>query len=366
MRTKIGIIGCGVICREYVTSLAGFPNVEVAACADLDLERAGRLAEEFHIPKVLGVDELLGDPEIGIVLNLTVPAAHSDIGLAALRAGKSVYNEKPLAMRRRDAREMMGLAREKDLRIGCAPDTFLGGGLQTCRKLIDEGVIGEPVSGAAFMMGPGVEQWHPNPEFFYKKGGGPVFDMAPYYLTALILLLGPVSRVSGSARVSFPTRTVTSQPCAGQVIDVDVPTHVSAVMDFQSGPVVSMTMSFDVQYHRMSRLEIYGSEGTLVLPDPNTFAGPVQVRRKGESEWREVPLQYGYTGKMRGLGLVDMAAALAADREHRANDRLAYHTLDIMHAIHDASDTGRYVELKSSVKRPEPLPLGLEPGQIEK
>ncbi len=365
MQTKIGIIGCGAISRIYAENLPKFAGIQVAACADLDEERSSKLAVDYGIPQVLSVEDLLDDAEIGIVVNLTIPAAHSEVTLAALRHGKSVYNEKPLALRRREAREMMGLAREKGLRVGCAPDTFLGGGLQTCRKLIDEGVIGRPIGGAAFMMSGGMEGWHPNPEFFYKKGGGPMFDMGPYYVTALTMLLGPVARVSGSARKSFATRRVTSEPLNGAIIDVDVPTHVSAVLDFENEAVVSLTTSFDVQGHRMSRMEIYGSEGTLSLPDPNTFGGPVEICLKGAKEWSEAPLEFGYASNSRGIGVADMAAAIRGGRDHRASDTLAYHVLDIMHSIHDASESGRYVELRSSMTRPAPLPLGLEMGAVE-
>jgi predicted dehydrogenase len=365
MQTRIGIIGCGAISRIYAENLPKFAGIEVAACADLDEERSSKLAVDFGIAQVLSVKDLLEDPAIEIVVNLTIPAAHCDIALAALRHGKSVYNEKPLAVRRREAREMMGLAREKGLRVGCAPDTFLGGGLQTCRKLIDEGLIGRPIGGAAFMMHPGVESWHPNPEFFYKKGGGPMFDMGPYYLTALTMLLGPVARVSGSAQKSFPTRRITSKPLNGTLIDVDVPTHLSAVLDFENAAVVSLTTSFDVQCHRMARMEIYGSEGTLSLPDPNTFGGPVQFCLKGEKEWREAPLEFGCATNSRGIGVADMAAAIRGGRDHRASDTLAYHVLDVMHSIHDASASGRYVELTSSMKRPDPLPPGLEMDAVE-
>lgn len=350
---KIGIIGCGQISKIYAENCGNFDNLELVACADLDIERAKHRASELEGVRVLGVDELLADPEVEIVLNLTIPAAHAGVALEALKAGKSVYLEKPLALRRREAREMMGLAREKSLRIGCAPDTFLGAGLQTCRKLIDEGAIGEPIGGTAAMLSSGVETWHANPVFFYQKGAGPLFDMGPYYLTALAALLGPVGRVTSSTRISFPKRLVTSQPLAGTEIKVETPTHVCAVLEFCSGPIVSFNMSFDVQCHNQPRLEIFGSEGTLCIPDPNTFGGPVVIRCKGESEWREVPLQFAHVGNSRAIGLADMAAAIEAGREHRANDRLAYHVLDVMHSIYDSSDDRRHAEVKSSVRRPE-------------
>lgn len=355
---KVGIIGCGNISKTYAEAGKKFPNLEIRACADLDYARAHALAEEKGIPRALRVDQLLADEEIEVVINLTIPAVHAEVGLEVLRSGKHLYNEKPLAQKRRPAREMIGLARQKGLRIGCAPDTFLGAGLQTCRQLIDDGAIGEPVAGSAFMMQRGPERWHPNPDFFYKKGAGPLFDMGPYYLTALASLLGPVRRVTGSARISFPTRKIMSQPLAGTDIEVETPTHISAVLDFESGPVVSLSTSFDVGAHQMPFIEIYGSDGTLSLPDPNTFGGPVRLRRLDEEEWREIPLAPGYADNSRGLGVADMVAAEEQDRGHRANSQMAYHVLDIMHSILDSSETERHVELTSSMTRPPAFPDG--------
>ena len=361
----VGIIGCGNISKIYAEAGKKFASIEIAACADIDVSRAKDLAKEFDIPKALTVDELLADAGVALVINLTVPAVHGEVALQALKSGKHVYNEKPLALRRREAREMIGLAREKALRIGCAPDTFLGGGLQMCRKLIDDGAIGAPIGGAGFMLSRGIEDWHPNPEFFYKRGAGPLFDMGPYYLTAFTTLLGPVRRVTGSARISYKQREITSQPFAGQMIDVEVPTHVTGILAFESGPVVTLATSFDVTAHRMPNMEIYGSEGTLALPDPNTFGGPVLLKRRGEEEWREIPLDFGYTENSRGIGVADMAAAIAGEREHRANGSVAYHVLDIMHAIIDASESGRHIGMNSTMVRPDPLPPGLPHGQVE-
>lgn len=356
---KTGIIGCGQISEIYAENCGKFRGLELVACADLDLARAQARAAEAGIPKAVDVAGLLADPEVEIVVNLTIPAAHAEIGLAALRAGKSVYLEKPLALRRSEARAMIRAARESNLRVGCAPDTFLGAGLQTCRKLIDEGAIGEPIGGIGAMLSPGVESWHANPVFFYQKGAGPLFDMGPYYLTALTTLFGPVARVTACARASFPTRTVTSQPLAGTVIKVEVPTHVASVLEFESGPIFSLNVSFDVLAHHQQNLEIFGSEGTLRVPDPNTFGGPVLLRRKEDSQWREIPLQFSHAGNCRGIGLADMAAAIRSGREHRANEKVAYHVLDLMHCIYDASDRGRHVRPKSSMTRPAPLPASL-------
>jgi predicted dehydrogenase len=364
-RIPSGIVGCGNISRFYADAGKKFENIDIVACADAEISRARALAEHFQIPKALDLGELLADPEIVLVINLTSPAAHAEVTTRALRAGKHVYSEKPLALRRREARDCIGLARDRGLRIGCAPDTFLGAGLQTCRKLIDDGAIGFPLAGSGFMLNRGPESWHPDPQSLYKKRAGPLFDMGPYYLTAFAALLGSVKRVTSSARSSFKQREITSQPLSGTLIDVDVPTHVSAVLDFDSGPIMTLTTSFDVSGTRLPRIEIYGSEGTLTVPDPNTFGGPVSLIRRGETEWREMPLEFGYAENSRGLGVADMAAAIAAGREHRANERMAYHVLDLMHAIIDSSETGRHIEIQSAMARPEPLPQGLPSGKVE-
>ncbi len=362
-RMKVGIIGCGNISAIYAEAGKKFRNLEIIGCADLNFARAHDLAEKHGIPRPLRVEQLLADREIELVINLTLPAVHAEVGMEVLRSGKHLYNEKPLAQKRRGAREMMALAREKDLIIGCAPDTFMGAGLQTCRKLIDEGAIGEPIGGAGFMLCAGHESWHPSPEFYYQKGAGPLFDMGPYYLTALTTLLGPVRRVTGSARVSFPERTITSQPLAGKQISVNTPTHIAAVLDFESGPVVTLATSFDVKAHSMPSIEIYGSEGTLQVPDPNNFGGPVRLKRVG-GDWTDVPLAFANSENSRGLGVADMASALHDKREHRANARTAYHVLDIMHSILDSWDSGHHVEMVSLMTRPAPLPEGLADGEI--
>jgi len=363
---KVGIIGCGNISSIYCQAGKRFEILDIAACADLVPERAAGRAEEYGIPRACTVEELLADPEIEIVIDLTTPPVHAEVALAALDAGKSVYNEKPLAIDRADGRRILKLASEKGLRVGGAPDTFLGAGLQTCRKLVDDGWIGEPVAATAFMMCHGHESWHPNPEFYYKVGGGPMFDMGPYYLTALIHLMGPVRRVTGSARITFPERVITSQPKAGAVISVDVPTHVAGILNFDSGAVGTIVTSFDVWAAQVPRIEVYGTEGSLAVPDPNTFGGPVLVHRAGADEWSEVPLAYGYTTNSRGIGVADMAYALRSGRDHRANGELVFHVLDIMCGIHDASRDGQHVELGSTCQRPAPLPLGLVEGRLDR
>jgi predicted dehydrogenase len=365
MRTKIGIIGCGNISSTYLTVCPTFDILDVVAVADLVEERAVSQAAKFGVPQALSVDELLADPEIAIVVNLTVPGAHAAIAARALEAGKSVYNEKPLALTRAEGQQLLRLAAERGLRVGCAPDTFLGGGLQTARKLIDDGWIGTPVAATAFFMGHGPEAWHPDPDFFYQPGAGPLFDLGPYYLTALVALLGPVRRVTGSARITTPERVIGSEPKRGQMIKVTTPTHVAGVLDFAAGPVASLITSFDIWAANVPFLEIYGTEGSLSLPDPNNFGGTVRVRRAGATEWGSVPLTHGYTENSRGLGVADLAYALQSGRAHRANGDQAYHVLDIMHALLEASEAGRHMELSSGGERPAPLPLGLRPGTLD-
>ena len=366
-RSKVGIIGCGNISNQYFKGCAAFDILEVVACADIDMARAKAKADE-HGVQAYTVDEMLNAPDIDIIINLTVPAAHAEVTLAAIANGKHVQSEKPLALTREDGQKILKAARENDVVVGCAPDTFLGGGLQTCRKLIDDGWIGAPVAASAFMLGHGPEAWHPNPDFFYKVGGGPMFDMGPYYLTALVHLLGPVKRVSGSAQISFPTRYATSSQLPpeqfGHAIEVEIPTHVAGVMDFASGVVATLVTSFDVWSHSLPRIEIYGTHGTLSVPDPNTFRGPVRVRRAGAEDWSDIPLTHSdQVG--RGIGVADLAYAARSGRSNRASGALGYHVLDLMHAFHDSSTNGEHIELQSSVERPAPLPIGLMAGTLD-
>ena len=357
-KTKIGIIGCGNISGIYFEVARTFDILEVAACADLVMERAQEKASKYGIPRACSVDELLEDPEIQIVVNLTTPGAHAQVALQALNAGKSVYNEKPLTIERWDAQKLLNIADQKGLRVGCAPDTFLGAGLQTCRKLIDEGAIGDPVAATAFMVCHGHESWHPDPEFYYQKGGGPMFDMGPYYLTALVSLIGPVKSVAGMTRITYPERTITSKPKFGKKIKVEVPTHVAGLMNFANGAVGTIITSFDVWKATLPWIEIHGSKGSLMVPDPNGFGGMVKLWQPESKQLKEIPLIPWRSENSRGLGVADMAHAIRSGRPHRANGRLGYHILDIMHAFHDAANQGRQVDLASTCERPAPIPAG--------
>ena len=359
---KVGLIGCGDISPQYLRNLPAYPGVEVAACSDLIADKARSRAEEFGVPIICTTEELLAIPDIGIVVNLTQPADHAGVSLAAIAAGKHVYSEKPLAVANADGDAIQREARKAGVIVGCAPDTFLGAGIQACRKLIDDGRIGRPVAAMASFQNHGHEHWHPDPAFYYEVGAGPMFDMGPYYLTALISLLGPVKRVSGAHGRAFDNRLVTSEPLDGRSIDVKVSTHVAGTLDFESGVIGTIVTSFDVWASEVPRLEIYGTEGTLSVPDPNTFGGPVRVQR-GRREWEEVPLEHPEGG--RGIGVADMADALRNGRRSRVDAAMANHVLDIMHAVHESSDTDRHVALKTTCDRPEPIPPGLPLGRFE-
>ena len=350
----VGVVGCGTISRIYLENCTASPLLRVVACADLDLARAEERAQQFGVPRACAPDELLADPEIDLVLNLTIPAAHAAVAVAALEAGKHVYNEKPLAVSREDGRRILELAAARGLRVGGAPDTFLGAGLQTGLRLLDEGAIGAPVAATAMFLSPGHERWHPSPDFYYQKGGGPLFDMGPYYITALIALLGPVARVSATTRTTFPTRTIGSKPRAGETIAVEVPTHHTAILEFAGGAVATLIASFDVAGGYPPHLELYGTTGHMRLPDPNTFGGPLHLRQD-EQGWAEVPLDAGKTQNARGLGVEDMAAAIAEGRPHRASGELVFHVLDVMHAIEEAAAAGASIAVTSSCERPEPV-----------
>lgn len=361
---NVGLVGCGSASHLYLEGCKQFDILRVVACADLLEDRARARAAEFNIPRAYGVADLLSDARVDAVLNLTEPQAHAGIGIAALESGKHLYQEKPLAVELKDARSMLDIARERGLRVGCAPDTFMGGGLQTCRQLIDEGAVGEPVACTAFMLCHGHEDWHPNPESFYRRGGGPLFDMAPYYLTAFINLFGPVRRVTASAKVTSYERTITNRTRYGEKINVEIPTHVTGVIDFVSGVVGTIITSFDVWASELPSVEVYGTEGTLSVPDPNTFGGPVRLFSARHPHWVEVPVSRGPTRQSRGIGLADMAYAIQRGRPHRANGEMAYHVLDVMHSLLNASLERRHVEVNSTCGRPEPLPENCNEGSF--
>ncbi len=360
---KVGVVGCGNISPIYFANGRVFETIDITCCADIDMDKARARAEEMGVT-AMTVDALLAS-DVDIVLNITVPKAHAAVSLAALQAGKHVYAEKPFAVTRSDGEAVMTLAREKGLRVGCAPDTFLGAAIQTCRKLMDDGWIGEPVGATAYMLGHGPESWHPNAEFYYETGGGPMFDMGPYYLTALVNLLGPVRSVMGCNRMTFRTRTMTSQHKYGKVIPVEIPTHVNAMLEFVNGAIGNVTMSFDVWASSHPLIEIYGTEGSMSVPDPNGFGGQILVHRAGQSGWTQMPFSHIYAENGRGIGLADMAAGILKGRPHRANGDLAFHVLDIMQAVHESSDHGVAIPLTSTVERPEPLPMGLQHGQVD-
>ncbi len=363
--TKIGVIGCGNICGIYFKNIERFENLEVKACADLLADVAETKAGEFKCA-ALSVDELLADPAIEIVLNLTIPTAHFEVAMRAVEAGKHIYSEKPIALSLDEARQLNEAARRKGLRVGNAPDTFLGGSHQTCRKLIDDGWIGEPVSAEAFMLSHGMEHWHPNPEFFYKKGGGPLLDMGPYYITALVNMMGPVRRVTASARISFAERRIASAPRYGQMISVETPTHVSGIMEFANGAIGTMITSFDSWANQLPRIEVHGTRGSLQAPTPNGFGGPIKINIHGVTDgWKEMPFCYGFQENSRGVGLSDMANAIRTKRPHRTNGELATHVLDVMLSLLQAAEEGRHLDLQTTCQQPALLPMGLSETQME-
>lgn len=351
---RVGVIGTGYISRTYLAHAADF-GLEVVAVADLVPERARSAAAEHGVAGVSTVDELPRRADVDVVLNLTVPAAHAEVTGAAIEAGRHVYVEKPLAVWREDGLRLVEAAADAGVRIGVAPDTFLGDGIQTCRRLIDAGAIGEPIGGAVVMACHGHESWHPSPEFYYQAGGGPLMDMGPYYITALISLLGPVRRVAAASGASLAERTIGSGPRAGTRFPVEVPTHIAGTLEFASGAIVSLLMTFDVWATRLPRFELFGTEGSLDGPDPNTFGGPVQVWRTSRGEWEPAPLHQSGRPQSRGLGLAEMMAAIADGRPHRASGELGLHVLDVMHGLMESAEQGRHVTMSTSCARPEPI-----------
>lgn len=363
--TDVAIVGCGAISRAYAPSIAAYDHLDLVACADLEPARAARLAEKHGIPRACTVDEVLADPTIDVVVNLTPPLAHEPITRAILESGRHAYSEKPLGTDLTAARGLVSLAAERGLRLGCAPDTFLGVGLQTAAAAIADGAIGTPVGASAFMLSRGPESWHPSPDFFYAPGGGPLFDMGPYYLTALVQLLGPARRVTAMTSAIRSERTVGSGDRAGETFPVEVPTHVATTIELASGPIATLTTSFDVTATRHGNIEVYGTEATLVVPDPNYFEGTVLIGNAGNSRWDEVTPRVADVVQQRGTGLADMAWAERTGRAHRASGDLALHVVELMTATIDAADEGRTVELTTTCTSPALLPVGLAPNTFD-
>ncbi len=353
-KMKIGVIGCGNISNTYFNNAKIFGNIEIAACADMNMPAAEAKALEHGI-KAMPVDEILKNDEIDLIVNLTIPKAHYEINMRALNAGKHVYCEKPLALTLEDARKSVELAKKKKLRLGCAPDTFLGAGLQTCRKIIDDNWIGMPISGSVAMIGRGPEGWHPNPFTFYQKGAGPMMDMGPYYMTALVHLLGPVKSVSAYVKKSFEERIAGCKEHFGEKIKVEVPTHYSGTLEFHNGALINVTISFEVYRHGHNPIEIYGTEGSLIVPDPNSFGGPVKIFRPGIENWSESVLTHRYSKNFRILGVADIASAVKENRPHRCSGELAYHVLEVMASFEEASKLKKQIQIKSKCERPAPM-----------
>ncbi|MFF1380247.1 Gfo/Idh/MocA family protein [Streptomyces sp. NPDC058308] len=356
----VAVVGAGVISAEYLRTLSRFPDVRVVAVADLDEERAVAAARTHGIPEAGGPASVLALPEVELVVNLTVPAAHAQVAAAALRAGKHVYGEKPITLAPTEAEKLLAEASERGLRVGNAPDTFLGAGLQSALRAVAAGHIGVPVAAATVTQGPGPEAWHPDPAFFYQPGAGPLFDLGPYYLTALVALFGSVCEVAATTARAREERVVGSGPKAGQAFPVDVPTHVSSLIVFASGVRAASTFSFDSALRR-TRFEITGTEGTLAVPDPNTFGGPLKLLPGGGDEWRELPVRGRTDG--RGLGVVDMARALRGGVPHRASGALALHVLQTMTAITHSARRSEFLPLATQLVPPEPLPQEWDPGE---
>jgi predicted dehydrogenase len=345
----IGIIGAGNISGIYLQNAARF-GYRVVALADLDLERAQAKAAEYGVALACSVPELLANPDIALVLNLTIPAAHAGISRAALEAGKHVYSEKPLATSSSEASALVALAAAKGLRLGCAPDTFLGAGYQAARQALAQ--IGTAVHASAAMLSSGPEAWHPDPAFFFQPGAGPLFDMGPYYLTALVALFGPIASVSASSKSTLAERTIGSGPKQGQTIAVTTPSHVVGLLTFVNGFSASLVMSFDCQAGSLPPIEVSGSQGALTLPDPNTFGGPLHL--KSGKDWQEIELAQPWSDNSRGLGLLDMIESLEHNTPHRASAELALHVVEVMEALLLAAASGNRMTIQSQPTQPSP------------
>lgn len=363
---NIGIIGCGNIFGAYARGCRMFRALDLKACADINPDVAAAKAKDFEL-EATGIAELLADPSIDLVINLTVPKVHAKVSMDILQAGKHVYSEKTLALDVPEGTSLLDFAAKKGLRVGCAPDTFLGAGLQTARKFIDDGWIGRPLSATAFFLASGPESWHPNPSFFYEKGAGPMLDIGPYYITALVHLLGPVEAVCAMTSTPRPERMATCKEQFGKILPVEVPTHYSGSLLFANGAVITMAVSFDViaDTRFKSPIEIYGSEGSLGAPDPNTFNGPVSLSRAGSKEWKEMPLAFNYPENSRGIGVADMVQAIRSGRPHRCDGSLALHVLEVLKAFEKSSSDRSWIQIRNSCAKPAPFPTGLPVGVLD-
>jgi predicted dehydrogenase len=356
---KVGIVGCGVIAKHYVERATAFASFRVVACADAAADTAQAFGAG-HGLNALEVDALLADPDIDIVLNLTPPAVHAQVIRAALDAGKHVYTEKPLATDPDDASQLLVHAERCGLRIGCAPDIFLGSAYQAGRALIDDEAIGTPLSVSASMLTGGIAAWHPNPGIFYSAGAGPLLDIGPYYFTAIAALIGPVRRVVGFATTRVTERAIEIGPRSGERFAVTVPSHTAATLELADGVLASMIMSFETEDALVTDLTIHGTHGVLALPDPNTFSDSVRLRQ-GRGEWVDVPVESRGARDARGIGLHDFAEAIVEGRPHRASGALGSHVVEIACAVLDAAASGAPVTLRSDVGRPAPMPSEMAP-----
>lgn len=357
-KLRVAMIGVGAISGIYLENCFGMFSKDIELIGVCDLVREKAEAAQAMYPSLTvypTMHDAFADSRVEVILNLTRPYEHFDVSMEALKAGKHVYSEKPLAATYDEGQKLVTKAQEMNLLLGGAPDTFLGAGLQTCRKIIDSGLIGDPIGGAAFMICHGHETWHPDPAFYYQYGGGPLMDMGPYYLTALVSMLGRVKTVSGFAKTTFETRTITSEPKHGEIVQVDVPTWINGLLQFENGASVTLFTTFDVYYPNQARLEIYGTKGTLILPDPNTFSGPIKLLRPEDGSLKEMPLMASYPDNSRGLGLSDMGKALRNGDDFRASSNQTLHVLEIMEKIIKSSQEGVICNLETGYEVKKPL-----------
>jgi len=355
----VAVIGAGVISKQYLDNLTVFPDLKVHVIADLFVDVAAARAKEYGIAQSCGVDAALNHPDVEIVVNLTIPAAHVEVATAAVNAGKHVWTEKPFSLDRESGLGLLKAADAAGVRLGCAPDTFLGAGLQTARRIIEHGDIGTPLTAMTMFQTPGPESWHPNPAFLFQHGAGPLFDMGPYYLTALVQTFGSVRRVAAVGSRAKNVRVIGSGPKAGEEFTVEVPTHVSAMAQFEGGQSSHSIFSFESPRQRTGFVEITGTEATISLSDPNYFDGDVRLWRAGDKDWTVIPATGPANG--RGMGVLDMARAIRAGVPHRATGALAYHILDTMVSISESVESGAFVDVDSSAPRSPALPEDWRP-----